>query len=122
MSQVRTWKRTMLLGIAILLWAFFAPLTFAQTLPCGSISGPEALFEPGGDYDTIVTVAIEDCADPFNVTIDPPSIYSLEINGVEVENGDTYIQDEPIQEMNILRWRPETHTERLCTRQMGISM
>lgn len=102
----------MLLGIAILLWAFFAPLTFAQTLPCGSISGPEALFEPGGDYDTIVTVAIEDCADPFNVTIDPPSIYSLEINGVEVENGDTYIQDEPIQEMNILGWRPETHTER----------
>jgi hypothetical protein len=84
----------------------------AQSLPCGNIVGPEILFNhPNGDYDNIVTEEIDDCEDPFNVTIDPPSIYSLEIDLVEVRNGYTYVQNQPIQRINVLGRRAYTDTQ-----------
>jgi len=86
--------------------------TSAQTQPCGNIVGPEAFFNIGGSYDNIVTEPIVDCNDPFNVTIDPPSPYTLDIDGVEIQNGETYIKNEPIQRIDVLGRIPDTYVER----------
>ncbi len=55
---------------------FLAPTVFAQNLPCGNIINQNGDLEP-----------IEDCNDPFDVTIEPSSTYSLVIEGREYENG-----------------------------------
>lgn len=82
MSQVRTWKRTTLLSIAILLWAFFAPLTFAQVQEPES---PEACgnFNYGSHQQPI-----EDCDNPFGRTDD---LTNLMIGAETAVNGQTYL-------------------------------
>ncbi len=88
MSQIRTWKHVVLLSITILLWSFSLSSASAQSLPCGIIEAPEYFFDIlGGDNST--SVEIEDCGDPFKVTTDPASPYTLEIEGEEIEDGGT---------------------------------
>jgi hypothetical protein len=88
MSQIRTWKQILLLCIAILLWVFSAPSAFAQSLPCGAIIAPDNFFNDGPN-DSLVTEDIEDCNNPFLLTVDPASPYSLVIEGQGVEDGGT---------------------------------
>jgi len=90
----------------------FITTALAQTTPCGNIVGPESFFNIGGNYDNIVTEPIVDCNDPFNITIDPPSPYTLDIDGVEIQNGETYIKNEPIQRIDVLGRIPDTYVER----------
>ncbi len=88
MSQVRTWKHAVLLSITILLWSFSLSFVAAQSLPCGDIQAPQNFFTSGPD-DSLTRVAIEDCEDPFSLTVNPTSPYNLVIEGQEVENGGT---------------------------------
>ncbi len=88
MSQIRTWKHLVFPSIAILLWLFSFSFVFAQSLPCGNITAPENFFNPGPDR-SLTTVAVEDCEDPFSLTVNPASPYSLVIERQAVEDGGT---------------------------------
>jgi hypothetical protein len=101
MSQIRTWKHLLLLSISILSWAFSPAVSSAQTPPCGNIIGPESIYVFGGNFENIVTKPIDNCEDPFNVTLEPASPYTLKIDGVDIDNGDVYIQNDPIQSIDI---------------------
>lgn len=66
----------------------FAPLFVSAQLPCGDIIGPV----DNTDYETIVTVPVADCNDPFDTANNftpGPSPYTLTINGEEVSDMDT---------------------------------
>lgn len=71
----------------IALFLFLAPFfTFAQA-PCGEIIGPE----DNTDYDTIISVPVADCSDPFETAgnfTPGPSPYTLTINGEDISNAD----------------------------------
>lgn len=78
MSQIRTWKHSLLLGISILSWAFSPAVSSAQTPPCGNIITFEKI------------TPIEDCANPFGVSSDPTP-YTLTVDGVEVQDGNVVL-------------------------------
>jgi hypothetical protein len=70
----------------------------AAPLPCGDIVAPEYFFNPGPFAGiSLEQVAVEDCGDPFSVTTNPASPYTLNIDGVEIREGDTYILNDSIQ-------------------------
>ena len=87
MRQILTKQLQLLLGATILLWAFSSSIALAQT-PCGDITGPEQFFIHGPST-VIVTRPVVNCLDPFDVTTDPASPYTLLINGEAVPDGGT---------------------------------
>lgn len=63
------------LRVLVVVLFFISPLANAQVLPCGNI------------IDDKGVTPITDCADPFLVTTDPASPFTLEIRGEAVEDG-----------------------------------
>ena len=59
----------------------------ATALPCGNIIAPEG-FNLSSMPAVLETIPIEDCDDPFGVTTDPSSPYTLLINGEAVGPSD----------------------------------
>jgi pimeloyl-ACP methyl ester carboxylesterase len=104
---------------SLVLLILFIPMFARAQQPCGNIVGPETFFQVNGDYENIVTVDITDCNDPFSVTTDPSSPYTLEIDGVEVGEGDTYIQNDPIQEIIVLGTGTFNYVERFLFKHEG---
>ena len=75
-------------AIVVSLVLFFFPYLVLASESCGTITGPESLtFQP---YEVdIVTTEISNCEDPFAVTINPPSPYTLLVEGTPVSPGGT---------------------------------
>ncbi len=83
--------RVPFLGLMLLTLGYFLfpVLTHAQT-PCGSIFGPENWY----DTESIVTIPIENCDNPFGETTGVTSPYTLDINGTRVNDGDSVLVEE----------------------------
>lgn len=84
-------------------------IAFAQApaLPCGgNIIEPSNPFNPNS---ALVTTPIANCADPFELTIDPPSTYSLYVDEVAVpHNGSAVVAEGGT---NNLRVEGENHLD-----------
>jgi pimeloyl-ACP methyl ester carboxylesterase len=89
MINILRWQLRLFIGLSALIYLFSFGVVSAQT-PCGNITGPDNII----NQSNIVTVPIDDCADPFKVTIDPASPYTLNLNGVTVEAGGSIVLTE----------------------------
>ena len=74
---------------AFFITLFFSPLSVtAQEADCGDIVAPRYFLEHASTDQTIDREQISDCSDPFGETTNPPSPYSLKIDGNEVISGE----------------------------------
>lgn len=79
---MRAWRLLAVLVTLLIPGAF----SFAQTESCGTITGP--VFSDSY-RDTIVVVAYENCADPFQATTPEESPFTFSIKGNQIEQGET---------------------------------
>ncbi len=89
MFSLIRWQLRLAILLTLLVWMFSGSSTSAQAL-CGNIIGPDNFI----NQSNIVTVTISDCADPFDLTTDPISPYTLKINETEVTDGESIFVEE----------------------------
>ncbi len=93
MFSLIRWQLRLFILLTLLVWILSGSSAFAQT-SCGNIIGPDNIF----NQSNIVTVPIQDCVDPFKLTTDPASPYTLKITGTDVADGGSVVVAELIVE------------------------
>ena len=79
----------------LLCWqtGLFTSVAFAA-IPCGNIIAPRYFYDYFSGSTEITTRAIVDCSDPFLESTEPPSPYTLMVEGREIISGESVIVPE----------------------------
>lgn len=81
--------KSFLFVAALFCFSFFYNLSVVNAAGCGSIIAPQNWSNTSPDFENTQTTAIEDCTNPFNVTVDPPSPYTLILEGQTISASNT---------------------------------